>query len=71
MSGRPGIMVTVRRKAPSGVSPNAYVGELIAEVRCHWTPTTPWVSVETALRDAYEQALAAASGKYHGDLIGK
>lgn len=38
MSGRPGILVTVRVPADGGKEPNKYTPEITAEIRIHWPP---------------------------------
>lgn len=60
MAQRPHVYVHVRRPAPPGEPPNRYLGELNAELRCYWTPLTPWEDVEQVIRQAADEALEAA-----------
>ena len=52
------------RPAPPWESPNRYAGELSCEVRCFWTPLTPWEDVEQALADAHQKALTEARERH-------
>ena len=66
MARRPGVLVSIKRPAPPGVSPNAYVPELSVQVHANWTPLTPLVEVRQALRDACAQALIDV-GRWYED----
>lgn len=57
MSRRLGVLVTIRRPANGGVSPNAYVAETTAEVRASWPPLAPLEDVEKAIQDATDKAI--------------
>jgi hypothetical protein len=57
MARRPGVLVRVKRDAPGGESPNAYVPELSVQVHANWTPLTPFEQVHEALWDAYVQTV--------------
>ena len=60
MSARPGINVSVKHKANGGVSPNAYIPFITAEVRCFWPPLATEAEVEAALGEAFESAITEA-----------
>lgn len=57
MSSRPGVVIAIRRAADGGVSPNAYISEITAEVRAFWPPRAEQVDVEEAIQDAADKAI--------------
>lgn len=63
MSARPGVLVDVRRPADGGVSPNAYVPIISAEVRCFWPPRATEEEVAEVLREVFVETIRAVRSK--------
>lgn len=60
MSARPGVLATVRIPADGGEHPNKQVGEITAEVRCHWPDGARFGDIREAVHRAAGAALAQA-----------
>lgn len=67
MSKRPGLTVAVRNDADGGVSPNAYMPLITAEVRLFWPPRATREQILDSLNEAVEEALLKFDAKYEGD----
>lgn len=63
MSSRPGIVVSVKRPADGGESPNGYVPQITAEVRVFWPPRATLGQVLVALDAAYRDAITNVLAK--------
>ena len=57
MSARPGVVVSIKKPAPGGESPNNFWGAITAEVRAFWPPLASSASVEAAIWEAATEAV--------------
>ena len=64
MAQRPGVNVSIQVKADGGVSPNAYVPWITAEIRCFWPPRATEQEVEDAITALYHKALEEALDRH-------
>lgn len=65
MAGRPGVVVTAKRPADGGTSPNEYAPYVSAHFRVNWPPRAGLWEVLATLDDAHREICARIREEYH------